>query len=192
MKSIDILLKNKIPLEHAFNILLVSNNIRKVAQLEYIWYGKNKRNKYSKTTIDFLKKYLTKHNINFIENRGSLLIYNDNITIDKKKLSSNKYGSHYVGKILDIACATKDFMKLYKRKKNAPFQVRFVVSKIPKTKKMVTDDMYEKDVFMAQMCVDNKTLIKSHKQITKFQKELSKRKLDDEFIIHLESDPQPI
>ena len=35
MKSINSLLQNKIPLGHAFNILLVSNNIRQVAQIEY-------------------------------------------------------------------------------------------------------------------------------------------------------------
>ena len=35
MKSTNALLKNKIPIGSAFNVLLVFNNIRNVAQLEY-------------------------------------------------------------------------------------------------------------------------------------------------------------
>lgn len=113
MGYVDILLKNKIQLCHAFNILLVANNIRKVAQLEgYPLKTFQKKN-------NFLKKFLLKNNINFIENTNMnvVIIYNNKVKINSNKLSSNTYDSYYVGKLLDIACATKDFGQLYKRKK---------------------------------------------------------------------------
>ena len=186
MRSLDTLLKNKIQLCHAFNILLVANNIRKVAQLDgYSLKIFQKKN-------NFLKKFLVKNNIHFIENKNMnvVIIYNNNIKINNNKLSSSTYDSYYVGKLLDIGCVTKDFGQLYKRKKNAPFQVRFGVIKYYKSG---TSDIWDetRDYFMAQMCVDDKTLSKSHKQITKFQKELYKHKLDN-FGVFIEIDPQPL
>lgn len=90
-----------------------------------------------------------------------------------------------------------------KEKKNAPFQVRFGVIMYYKSGISVLSGNIDKggdsidiwdetrDYFMAQMCVDDKTLSKSHKQITKFQKELHKHKLDN-FGVFIEVDPQPM
>jgi len=169
MKSINSLLQNKIPLGRAFNILLVSNNIRKVAQIEYF------------KKINYLKKFFEKNNIHYIDNKKEkiIIIYNNTIKINNTKLSSDIYDTEYVGKILNFVCASKNYCKLYKRKINPPFQVRFMVKYKKKT-----------DNFMSQMCIDNKTLSKSHKQITNFQKELEKQKLD--FYVYMEVDPQPI
>lgn len=175
MKYINNMLKNNIPLGHAFNVLLVSNNIRNVAQIEYyLWQKRNK-------ILMYLKKILEKNNIEYIDNRKEevLVIYNNTIQINNKKLNDDIYDMNYVGKLLDLGCATNDLKKLYSRKENAPFQVRFMVK-------------YKNDIkeFMAQMCIDDKTLSKSHKQITKFRKEIEKLKLN--FHVYMEIDPQPM
>lgn len=168
---INTLLKNKIPVAIAFNILLVSKNIRKVAQIEFYLFN------YSKKIKIYLENFFVKHKINYVENKDKsvFIIFNKNIKIDKMKIND----SYYIGKKLKLSCVSKNFTKEYKRKKDAPFQVRFVI-----------EINGNKGYFMEQMCINSKILVKMHKQLTNIKKELEKNKLD--FLIYMEVPPQPV